>query len=209
MLNIVLFFAVFLILALHTKAHAASTAEESVREVQQAIDTGDEALFDSVVDMESLVGQCVDVFLEDADKVDQKTLPAMLAIMLSAVNKSPAAKEKLRSTLMKEVSEYIRFGVRSGAYAGKMQSNAKPPKGLLSGVFSTTFMSRKEITHVGEGIPESGAVYVSSLLKDYGTGEYPVEFWLREQGGTWRIVGIRNVRTLVRMLQEGTTVQSI
>ncbi len=192
-----------------TKAHAGADPVQSIKDVQTALDTADEALFNKVVDMESLVGQCIDIFMEDADKADQSTLPKMLALMLSTVKKSETARVKLRSTLVAEASEFVRYGVRSGAFGGLEQNSKAPTKGLLATFFAQTSMARKEIVHIAEPVEESGAVYVFLLLKDHDTKvEYPVEAWLREEAGEWRVVGLRNVRTLMRILQGENTLQN-
>ena len=142
------------------------------------------------------------VFLQDAKTEDQSTLPPALAMILASVGKSEQATELLRSTLSKEAGEFVRYGVRSGAYAGKSRQ-AEPPSGLLAPLFSDASMGRKEIQQVGRPVAESGAVYVPFTLKDHGNGNsYPVEAWLRQQDGDWKVIGLRNVRTLVRLIRE-------
>ncbi len=189
-----------LFLCLTTFAQAGSSPIQTLHDIQQALDTGDQAFFDASVNMESLVGQCVDIFIEDAKKSDQKTLNPMLALMLSTITQNETARKTLRDTLVGEASSFVRYGVRSGAFSGKEIATEKPG-GLLSSLFADASMGRKEIMHIGQPVEESGAVYVPFTLKDHGNGNsYPVEAWLRQENGSWRVIGLRNVRTLVRII---------
>ncbi len=184
----------------HMPALAGSSPTQTLHDIQQALDTGDQAFFDASVNMESLVGQCVDIFIEDANKVDQKTLNPVLALMLSTVTQNETARKGLRDTLVGEASAFVRYGVRSGAFSGKEIATEKPG-GLLSTLFADVSMGRKEITNIGQAVEESGAVWVPFTLKDHGNGRsYPVEAWLRQENGSWRVIGLRNVRTLVRII---------
>ncbi len=178
----------------------ASTPAEAVVALQKAIDTADQALFDRVVHMESLVGQCIDVLMEDAESQGQDLMHPALAMILSTVKMSEQAYRALRATLIGEAASFVRYGVRSGAFAGK-KVEAAEPTGLLASVFADTSLGRKEILRMNAPVSESDAVYISMLVKDHGNGNiYPVEAWLREEKTGWRIIGLRNVRTLVRIL---------
>ncbi len=205
-----LVFSLCLLLSFVSVAKAGTSPVATIEDVKKAIDTADQTLFDQAVNMESLIGQCVDVFLEDAQKSDQQTLPPALALMLSTINLSEAAKTNVRAVLSKEGADFVRFGVRSGAFAGK-HSQEKSSGGMLSTLFSLASMGRKEITHIGQGIEESGAVYVPFMIKDHGNGNsYPVEAWLRQENGQWRVIGLRNVRSLMRIIRgEASNIQSL
>ncbi len=196
------FFIFSLSLALQAApAQAGSTPVQTLHDIQQALDTGDQAFFDASINMESLIGQCVDIFIEDAGKADQKTLPPVLALMLSTVTQNETARKTLRNTLVGEAAAFVRYGVRSGAFGGK-EIQTEQPGGLLSTLFADASMGRKEIVNIGKPVEESGAVYVPFTLKDHGNGKsYPVEAWLREENGSWRVIGLRNVRTLVRIIR--------
>ncbi len=193
-------FLLFLLL-MPMQAFAGQDAVQTIKDIQSALDNANQELFDASIDMESLVGQCLDVVMEDASKEGQQTIPPVLALILSAANMSAEARETLRNTLITEVGEFIRFGVRSGAFAGK-EVKTTPPGGVLAPFLTNTSMGRKEITNIGPAIPESGAEYVTFVLRDHENGRsYPVEAWLRATNGQWKVIGIRNVRTLMRMLQ--------
>ncbi len=195
-----IFLCFFLLVPL--KAIAGTNPVQTIKDIQTALATANQELFDASVDMESLVGQCIDVIMEDASKEGQQTIPPVLAMILSAAKLSEGAQNTLRSTLITEVGEFIRYGVRSGAYAGK-QVQTTPPGGILAPFLANASMGRKEIMHIGEAIPESGAVYVSFVVKDHENGRmYPVEAWLRADTGNWKVIGLRNVRTLTRMIQD-------
>ncbi len=180
--------------------YAGSTPVQTLHDIQQSLDTGDQAFFDASVNMESLIGQCVDIFIEDAGKANQETLHPALAFMLSTVTQNETARQKLRDTLVGEAASFVRYGVRSGAFGGKEIATEKPG-GLLSTLFNDASMGRKEFLDIGEPVEESGAVYVPFTLKDHGNGRsYPVEAWLRQENGSWKVIGLRNVRTLVRII---------
>ncbi len=192
--------AFFCVSPLHV-SYAGNTPVQTLHDIQQALDTGDQAFFDTSINMESLIGQCVDIFIEDAGKADQKTLPPVLALMLSTVTQNETARKTLRDTLVGEASAFVRYGVRSGAFGGK-EIQTEKPGGLLSTLFAEASMGRKEITAIGQPVEESGAVYIPFTLKDHGNGNsYPVEAWLRQENGNWRVIGLRNVRSLVRIIR--------
>ncbi len=193
-------FCIFLLMP--SQANAGQDPVQTIIDLQTALNNADEKLFEKSVNMQSLVGQCVDVFMEDASKEGQQTMPPVLALILSAANMNKDARDTLRDALITEVSEFVRYGVRSGAYAGK-SVEAAPPGGILAPFLANASMGRKEITHIGEAIAESGAMYVTFAVKDHENGNiYPVEAWLRaDDGSNWQIIGLRNVRTISRMLQ--------
>ncbi len=204
------FFSLFLCFALcmTTLAHAGTDPVATIYDVKTSIETSNEQLFNASVDMESLVGQCVDIFMQDATKEGQTTLPSAVAMLFATAAHSDIAKQTLRDMLMSEVSAFVRTGVASGAYAGTRKENLTPSwDSVLAPLFANASMGRKEILNVGRAIPESGAVYVTFSLKDHANGNtYPVEAWLREQQpGQWRVIGLRNVRTLVRLLRAEST----
>ncbi len=180
---------------------ALANPVQVIQSIQSAIDNADEAAFVKAVNMESLIGQCVDVFMEDAQKIDQQTLPPALALMLSTVNMNSFARQTLRSTLMQEGAAFVRFGVSSGVFAGKVK-NTGGITGLLSSLFANISTGRKEIMFIGSPVASQGAVFVPFTIKDHGNGNsYPVEAWLRQENGQWRVIGLRNVRQLMRIFR--------
>ncbi len=186
-----------------TVVKAGTDPISTIKDVQKAIDTADDVLFEASVDMDSLIGQCVDIFVEDAVKGNASyALPGFLTMALAAAGQSEQAQQMLTATLRSEVGAFVRYGVRSGTFAGKKVETTSP-SGFLAPLFADTSTGRKEIHSIGQPIAESGAFYVPFMLKDYGNGnDYPVEVWLRQQEGSWRVIGLRNVRTLVRIITE-------
>ncbi len=195
-------FLCFLLSTFCMASHAVHASPvQTIKNVQSAIDNADEAAFVEAVNMESLIGQCVDVFMEDAQKSDQQTLPPALALLLSTINMSEGARKNLRATLVKEGSAFVRYGVGSGTFAGKPNDSVSH-NGLLSALFANASMGRKEIMHIGSPVESQGAVYVPFSIKDHGNGQsYPVEAWLRQEDGKWRVIGLRNVRQLMRIIR--------
>lgn len=186
-------------------AHAAQAQgpEQAVLGLQRALNTSDAALLDRWADVDGVIGQAVDVFLEDARTPEgQALLPPMLAVVLSSVDSSPQAKALVRSTLQKEAGEFVRYGVRSGKFAGKPKE-ASPPSGMLAPLFADASLGRKEIRTIGEAVSEKGGYYVPFTLMDYGNGNtYTVEATVRKSGEQWRITGIRNIRALMDRIRQ-------
>ncbi len=177
---------------------------QTIKNIQHALDTGDVTLFDASIDMESLLGQCVDVLIADSNIEGQQTIPPVLALILSTANLNDDARNALRSAIIAEVGAFIRYGVSSGAYAGK-KIKSPPPDGILASFLSQSSMGRKEIVRIGQVTKENDAIYVNFVVKDYGNDRYyPVEAWLRQDSEQWKVIGLRNIRTLIRMVQSET-----
>ena len=181
----------------------AQGPEQAVQGLRQALNTSDAALLDRWADVDGVLGQAVDVFLEDARTPEgQALLPPMLAVVLSSVDSSPQARALVRGTLQKEAGEFVRYGVRSGKFAGKPRE-AAPPSGMLAPLFADASLGRKEIRSIGHAVPEKDGYYVPFALLDHGNGNtYTVEASVRKNGEQWRLVGIRNIRALMDRIRQ-------
>lgn len=188
---------------LHAAQGAPQPPEQAVHGLRQALNASDAALLDRWADVDGVLGQAVDVFLEDARTPEgQAMLPPMLAVVLSSVDSSPQARALVRGTLQKEAGEFVRYGVRSGKFAGKPRE-AAPPSGMLAPLFADASLGRKEIRAIGKAMPEKDGYYVPFDLLDHGNGNtYIVEASVRKNGDQWRIVGIRNIRALMDRIRQ-------
>lgn len=182
------------------------TPSGAVRGAAQALDTADAALLDQLVDVEGLIGQAVDIFLDDAATPQgQASLPPVLGMILSSVGSSAQARSSVRSLLQSEAGEFVRYGVRSGNFAGKPRDVA-PPSGMLAPLFADASLGRKEIRNVGDAVQDGETTWVPFSVYDHGNGNtYAVQGVLRRDGGLWRVVGIRNVRELMTKIRGEAT----
>lgn len=184
-------------------AHAAELApEQVVRNLQKALDNADTALLNQCADVEAVIGQAVDVFLRDIQSADaQASLPPLLAMIISPISSSESAKNAIRSTLQKEAAEFVRYGVRSGNFAGKPRETT-PPAGLLAPAFVDASLGRKEVRDMGPTTRQGDVAVIPFTVLDHGNGHsYPVQAELRRMDGQWRIVGLANMPALVKQVR--------
>lgn len=179
-----------------------TTPEQALRDLQKALDTADAALLDKCVDVETVLGQAVDVFLRDIQSEDAKaSLPPMLAMLLSPLSSSDTAKNAIRSTLQREASEFVRYGVRSGNFAGKPRETT-PPAGLLAPAFADASLGRKELRSIGSTTRQGDVAVIPFSVLDHGNGNsYAVQAELHRKEGRWRIVGLANMPALVQQVR--------
>lgn len=178
------------------------TPEQVVRNLQKALDTADTNLLNQSADVEAVLGQAVDVFLRDIQSTDaQASLPPLLAMLISPLNSSPTAKNTIRATLQKEASEFVRYGVRSGNFAGKPRETT-PPSGLLAPAFADASLGRKEVRDIGPATRQGDVAVVPFSVLDHGNGRsYPVQAELRRTDSQWRIMGLANMPALVKQVR--------
>ena len=191
--------------ALHSAAHAATLSpEQTVAAVQEALDKADEARLDELMDVNGVIGQGADIFLERARTPEgQADLPPFLAMTLSSIESSPQGRLIARGLLQKAAEEFVRFGVRSGSFGGKGRETPKS-KNMWSALFEGASLGRKEIQQVGKAVPEGGGVYVPCIVFDHGSQRvYIVEAALtKNASGVWRITAIRNMNDLMDQVRQ-------
>lgn len=181
---------------------ASASPDTAAPALRRAVDNADAALLDSVADVRSIVGEAVDMFLQDARTPEGKAaLPPLPALILSSTGDNPRRRAALRDFLRREAEELVRYGVRSGAFAGKPRQ-APPPEGILAPLFADVSLGRKEIRQIGRAVREGDAAYVPFTVHDHGNGnDYPVQALLRRAGKEWRIVSIRNLREIMDQIR--------
>ena len=194
---------VTLLSALAVPAQAGELApEQVVRNLQKAMDTADVALLDQCADVEQVLGQAVDIFLKDLQATDkQGSLPPVLAMMLSQLTSSESARVSIRGLLQREAAEFVRYGVRSGNFAGKPRE-AAPPSGMLAPFFADASLGRKEVRHIAPALRQGDVALVAFEVLDHGNGNtYPVQAELHRADGAWRIVGLPNLPALIDQIR--------
>lgn len=203
--NRLLPFALYLLLPLLPAQ--AQTPEATLRAVQTALDTGDVGLFEKYVDMNGVIGRAVDIFLEEAGTPAGKhALPPVLAMLLSSAAES-GSDSSVRSLLRHEAAQFVRYGIRSGAFAGCPPEDA--PSAFFSGsmlapLFGDVSLGRKELRDISRPLPDGRDMRIAFTLLDHGNGNvYPVIARLSPTPAGWRIADITNMRALVeQILQE-------
>ncbi len=187
----------------------AQTPEAALRHVQAALDNSDVELFERHVDMDALIGQAVDTFLKEAaTPAGRAALPPVLSMLLSSVADS-GSDSSARSLLHHEMRQFVRYGIRSGAFAGRKPKD--PPSALFSGsmlapLFGDVSLGRKELRDISRAIPDGGGMRIAFTVLDHGNGNvYPVIARLSSMDTGWRIVAITNMQALVdQILQEAS-----
>ena len=194
-------FCVCLVLAQSTAF--AESPRQCVETISQAIDQADVSLFSRKVDVDSLVGQALDLFLASVNQPGcTENLPPMLALALSQAMRHEGAARSIRSLLFTEARGFLLHGVASGAFAGRKPSPSSEA-GYLAPLFANASLGRKEIVQIGEGEPAAGGWIVPFTLLDDGNGmEYAVNGFVTEVDGALKLTKIVNLPELFAQIQE-------
>ena len=185
----------------------AQTPETTLRNVQTALDNSDVELFERSVDLDALISQAVDTFLKEAaTPAGRAALPPVPAMLLSSIADSESD-SSARALLHHEMRQFVRYGIRSGAFAGRKPKD--PPSALFSGsalapLFGDVSLGRKELRDISRPIPDGRDMRIAFTVLDHGNGNvYPVIARLSPTDTDWRIVAVTNMRALVdQILQE-------
>ena len=183
----------------------AGTPENTLREIQKAIDSSDVAAFEQHVDMNALLNQSSSALiskLQKAGTVDTSKLPPMLALMVASV-KDPAMAQQIKTLLVQETGTFTRSGIESGFFAGKPKAGVKP-KGMLAPLFGDVSTGRKELKARGAARNAGdGMTVLPATIHDYGNGrDYPVDLGMTPSGDGWKVTSITNIDKLMYKLQQ-------
>lgn len=189
------------LLACPAVAAQTGTPEHCLREVQNALDSKNLERFERLVDMRAMTNKAVDTLLEDAAQPDTD-LPPLLALVLSSAQKSPQATATLRDLLVQETEAFVRYGVRSGHFAGKPDQGVLRSGGMLAPLFSDVSPGRKELSASGPAsYDEDGQALLPATLRDEGNGNsYPLLLRMQRTPSGRRITEIVNLRELWELL---------
>lgn len=179
-------------------AALAGDAPQVLADIGAAVDAGNQAAFERLVDVDGILGQALDVFLAEAAR-PEGALPPMLAIMLSQAAGQPAA----RNLLLREARAFVLNGISSGAFAGKKLNNAQQ-QGLLAPLFALASIGRKEIRGVGTPVGDgAGGWFLPFSVHDYGNdNDYAVIGRFTPRDNNLRLTGIENLEQLFAQIKK-------
>lgn len=194
------FFPALLLLLAMPLLLAATPADKCLNQIKNAIETGDSAAFEQLVDMDGILSNILDVFLVEAARPENATrIPPMLALMFSQAANQPA----IRNLLLQEARSFVSNGISSGAFAGR-QPKTGAQQGWLAPLFANASIGRKEIGGEGQSVGDGkNGWYLPFSVHDYGNGnDYPVlgHFTPSENGA--RLTGIGNLEQLFAQIQQ-------
>lgn len=188
-------------------AAPAGSPESVLAAHSKGLDTGDMDAFERHVDMGRLIDQgasAVVASLQEAGTVDTSGLPPMLALMASSV-RQPEMARQVKALLKSETASFVRYGVSSGAFAGKLRSGSSPD-GLIAPLMRDASTGRKEFRLRSRAQREaSGSYLVPATVHDYGNGrDYHIDLRVRAERDDWRVWEIANMDKLVSRLKKET-----
>lgn len=172
-------------------AASGACAVNCLKDINAAIDNGDSAAFARLVDVDAILDNALEVFLQEAAKPENASqLPPMLTLMLSQA----AGQDAVRKLLLGEFRAFALSGIASGAFAGKKLDNAQQ-RGLLAPLFANASIGRKEIRNIGEPMEDGeGGWLVPFAVHDFGNdNDYGVIGRIGQGQGGWRLSGVENL----------------
>lgn len=190
----------------YASAQTADEAAARVLEIGQAIDNADADAFSRLVDMDAVLNNALDVFVQEASKAENsKRLPPMLAIILPQLT---AGKEQspVRDLLLGEAKNFVLAGISSGAFAGQ-KPDLSHVEGLLVPLFANASMGRKEIRELGTPRQIENGWIVPFVIYDHDNEyEYPIRGRLQYGENGLRLTGVENMRQLIYQIGEESSV---
>lgn len=183
------------------QALSSQAARACVLEAGAAVDHADAACFEQLVDMDAILDDAVDLFMEEARKPGNASLlPPMLALMFSGAAMAEDNGLGVRRLLVSEARAFVLNGIASGAFAGREQESYTS-QGLVAPLFEAVSMGRKEIRNVGTPVAQGQDWIVPFVLRDHGNGnDYAVRVRVRDSNGGPRVVAVDNMRQLFVIL---------
>lgn len=186
------FLAVVLVFGAGGAAFAAAGPGDSIRMLQKGIDTKDMGLVDKYLDVDAVAGRAVDHFLTDEDVLREAGKSPAIAMVL-ALGGSAGASDAVRTVLIAEAREYVKYGITSGAFAGSPENAASSYQSLFGKVFRGDGKDRKRFgPSTVKSLDKNTAVVSTTLLEGIKERAYPLELRMEKQGGVWRIVALEN-----------------
>lgn len=186
---------------------AVDQAKEHIIEIGEAIDRSDAESFSQLVDMDTILNNALDVFIQEASKPENASrLPPMVALLLSQITKG--ASSPVRDLLLGEAKNFVLTGISSGAFAGQ-KPNLSNAQGLFAPIFASASLGRKEIKNIGAPRQIENGWIVPFIIFDHDNEyEYPVQGRLERSGDNLKLTGLENMRQLIYQIgQESEAVQ--
>ncbi len=193
---LILFMFVCSILIVPEHAPAAGDPRSCIQDLIKAVDNADPDAFEKRVDIEAVTRQIFDE-LEVMASMDEyaSAMPPVLSLLAS---QGAFSNTLARQLLLNEVRSFVRYGVGSGAFAGKKVENFKR-ESVLTPLFEMVSMGRKEITSVGRPLMTRDGRWVApfSVLDHENGNTYYVRAVCAPVSDGWRMVAIENLRMLI------------
>ena len=201
---------VALALALFLAASAAfgGTPHEALERAAAAMDNGDAAAFQGVIDIDSVLEKALRTVAREAKKPEtRRALPQAAAFIFDQAGDEGPKGEALRGLIISEGKAFVLNGVSSGVFAGK-KIKAFPHGGLLTPLFSNVSLGRKEIVGIGDARPDGEEFLLPFSLRDYGNDqEYAIVARFAPAGDDWRMVAIENFPELFEQIRKEALAQ--
>ncbi|SBW04842.1 conserved exported hypothetical protein [uncultured delta proteobacterium] len=181
---------------------AAAGPEDSIRMLQQGIDTKDLSVVETYLDIDGVVAKGLTQVLADPELVNEAAQNPAIAMVL-ALGGNAATNEALRSLLVSEARSYVTYGVVSGAFAGKPEKTATPYQGVFGKVFRGGEKDKKVFGPAKVKQSGKNGAVVTTVLADGTKGRaYPLELRMARQEGVWRVVEVANAADFMRKSKE-------
>lgn len=196
-----------LLACMSTPALAAETPEQSLRKIQQAIDTRDTALLERCIDLNGVIAGATDIFVETMGKQvasNSKGVSPMLAMLVASMKDGAdsQAAQSVRTLVTGETRKFVLHGVASGKFAGKPVKDVKQDGGLFSPLFEGASVSRKEIRSIKNVRRNGDSATASMEVYDHGSeNAYPVNVRLVQTGDMWQVREVTNAAELVSRIR--------
>lgn len=179
----------------------AMDPREHIEEIGRAIDSADAQIFAELVDMDALLNNALNVFVEEASRPENaRRIPPMIALILPQLRlEGPSP---VKDLLLGEAKNFVLAGISSGAFAGR-RSNISGGSSMLAPLFAQASMGRKEIRDIGEPRRTATGWLVPFVIYDHDNGyEYPVRALLEYRGTDLKVTGLENMRQLIYQIGE-------
>ena len=188
--------ALVLQLALAGQALAASSPQACLEGISVAMQAGDADGFASLVDIDAIAAQGLEE-LEKASKDPNlaQWLPPVVSLMAS---KGALTNATVQPFMVREIRNFVLFGVGSGAFGGAPATDYKSAS-MLGPLFAMASMGKKTIGQIGTPEPVGqGRALVKFAVHDEDNGcDYPVQGVFAEEGGEWHLAAIGNFPELI------------
>ena len=189
-------------------AHAADAAPDStpfgaVEAVQQAIDTGDYALFSRLINVDSLVQKAVSDGLNAVSKklaeANKEAGDLTVDMLLTLVGDGVKEGDFVTSLVAGECKDFLRAAVKGGYLAGKPDPSRAGSGGMFASGLKNMGKSRKELIPTRELSRQDNEATIEATWFDPHAGVFPLRLRLAERQGAWQVQSVENVKEIIEM----------
>ena len=139
-------------------ASRAADPRQCPADIAQAIEAGDAAAFERLVDVDAILNEALTLFLAEMRKPEvANQLPPVLALMFAQAGSGGEGGANIRNLLFTETRAFVLNGVSSGAFAGRTPTG-QDARGILAPLFAGASTGRKEIRRIGHADPDGGGL---------------------------------------------------